>query len=120
MKVRMIIASALVLGTPVLMSAVAFARPVSEDAHAKITIDEARDIALAKVPGQVQQEELEKEHGRWIYSFEIRPSGAKDRTIQEVNVAADDGTIVAVETEEEGDDDDDDDESGESDEEDDD
>lgn len=122
MKVRIMIASALALGTPVLTSAVALAKPTAVDAKAKITAEAAREIALAKVPGTVQLEELEKEHGRWIYSFEIRPDGTKGRAVKEVKVSADDGSIVAIEDEdnEDADDDDDDDEGDESGEEDDD
>lgn len=106
MKTRIIIASALALGTPALTSGVALANPPVSGARAKITVDQARAIALAKVPGTIQDEELEKEKGRWVYSFEIRPDGAKDRAIKEVTIAADDGTVVSVETE-------DDDEEGE-------
>ena len=53
------------------------------------------------MPGTVKHEELEKEHGRWIFSFEIVPEGRKpgDKHIQEVNVDADSGAIVSVETE---------------------
>lgn len=122
MKVRIMIASTLALGTPVLTSAVALAKPSTVDAKAKITAEAAREIALAKVPGTVQHEELEKEHGRWIYSFEIRPDGTKGRAVKEVNVSADDGSIVAIEDEDndDADDDNDDDEGHESGEEDDD
>lgn len=115
MKVRIMIASALALGTPVLTSGAALAKPTTEDAKAKITAEAAREIALAKVPGTVEHEELEKERGRWVYSFEIRPDGANGRAVKEVNVAADDGSIVAVEDEDEDDEDSEGDESGEED-----
>ena len=66
----------------------------------KLQLEDARRRALVRVPGKVEHEELEKEHDRWIYSFEIRADGERDpHVIQEVNVDADTGAIVAVETE---------------------
>ena len=62
----------------------------------RISMQDARARALERVPGTVLHEELEKEDGRWIYSFEIRPQGVKEGE-KEVNVDADTGTIVAVE-----------------------
>ena len=71
--------------------------------QAKVSLADARKTALARVPGTVEHEELEKEHGRWIYSFEIKPDGEQDpKVIKEVNVDADTGEIVAVETEHDG------------------
>ena len=60
---------------------------------AKITMDSARTIALAKVPGAtVQSEEIERENGRLIYSFDLKTAGATG--IDEVNVNALTGKIV--------------------------
>jgi len=67
--------------------------------HAKISMAAARKTALAKVPGKVVAQELEKEDGRWIYSFEIKPDGETRKIVKEVNVDADSGAIVSVETE---------------------
>jgi uncharacterized membrane protein YkoI len=64
--------------------------------EAKITMDAARATALKKAPGKVESSELEKEHGKLIYSFDIR--NAKG-TIDEVNVDAITGAVVAVEHE---------------------
>src|ERR1700694_432647 len=36
--------------------------------EAKITMDEAKAIALKKVPGKIESGELEREHGKLIYS----------------------------------------------------
>jgi uncharacterized membrane protein YkoI len=66
---------------------------------AKVSLEAARKTALVRVPGTIKHEELEKEDGRWIYSFEIVPTGGKKGFIKEVNVDADSGAIVAVETE---------------------
>lgn len=56
----------------------------------KITMEQAKAVALQKESGTVKSSELEKEHGRWIYSFDIsRPGG-----IREVNVDANTGKVV--------------------------
>lgn len=55
--------------------------------------DRAQAIAIARVAGTVQHAELEFEHRRWIYSFEIRTA---NRTVMEVNVDANTGAIVEV------------------------
>ena len=66
--------------------------------HAKITMKEARALALAKVPkGKVEAEELEREHGRLLYSFDIRVPGKSG--IQEVQIDAMNGKVLSVEHE---------------------
>ncbi len=67
----------------------------------KIAMDKARQIALAKVPGTVVHDELEKEKGRWIYSIEVRPTGETGKRIKEVNIDASTGEIVETVTEKE-------------------
>ena len=63
--------------------------------QAKISLDAARATALAKVPhGEVRSEELEKEHGKLIYSFDIAVPGKPG--IQEVNVNAITGKVLGV------------------------
>ena len=83
-----------------LFSATLFAAaPAKEDLQkeAKISMARARSIAMTKEPkGKIESEELEREHGKLIYSFDIRnPKG----TITEVAVNAIDGSIVSVEHE---------------------
>ncbi len=64
-------------------------------AAAKITLDSARVIALRAVPhSTVASEELEREHGRLIYSFDMKV--AKRQGIQEVNVSAITGKVIGV------------------------
>lgn len=58
---------------------------------AKITLAEAREIALREDTGTVESEELEKEKGKLVYSFDIR--NAKG-TITEVWVDAKNGKVV--------------------------
>jgi len=71
--------------------------PAALKKDAKISIEDARATALKKVPGEIQEEELEKENGKLVYSFDIRATGKKD--ITEVQVSATDGSIVSVEKE---------------------
>lgn len=64
-------------------------------AAAKITLDSARVIALRAVPhSTVASEELEREHGRPIYSFDMKV--AKREGIQEVNVNAITGKVIGI------------------------
>lgn len=66
--------------------------------EAKISKEQAEQTALAKVPtGTVKECELEKEHGKLIWSMGLSTPDTKNTT--EVNVNAIDGTIVNVETE---------------------
>ena len=66
--------------------------------EAKITEATARATALKEVPnGTVKSSELEREHGKLIYSFDITVPGKTG--IEEVNVNAIDGSIVAKEHE---------------------
>lgn len=60
---------------------------------ARMSVEDAQRIALARVPGQVRHEEMEFENHRWIYSFEI---SAGRPGIEEVNIDADTGAIVEV------------------------
>jgi uncharacterized membrane protein YkoI len=66
--------------------------------EAKISEADARATALKEVPnGTVKSEELEREHGKLIYSYDISVAGKSG--VQEVNVNAIDGTVVANEHE---------------------
>lgn len=97
----LVLASALALGAPLALSPMAQADSASHHTP-KVSLTQARRTALHRIPGKVVAEELEKEHGLWIYSFEIRPTGEKGKLVKEVNVNADTGAIVNVETEHEG------------------
>ena len=66
--------------------------------EAKIPEATARATALAQVPnGTVKSSELEREHGKLIYSYDISVPGKKG--VEEINVNAIDGSIVAREHE---------------------
>jgi len=64
--------------------------------QAKVSMTDARAKALDLVPGKVIGEELEHEKGRWIYSFEIKPTGETRKLIKEVNIDADTGALVGA------------------------
>jgi uncharacterized membrane protein YkoI len=66
--------------------------------HARITQEEATRTALAKVPnGEIKAAELEKEHGKLIWSFDI--SMPTSTNITEVQVDATTGKIVSTQVE---------------------
>jgi uncharacterized membrane protein YkoI len=64
--------------------------------EAKITKEEAQATALKREPGTVESAELEREHKRLVWSFDIRNSKG---TITEVQVSAITGKVVRVEHE---------------------
>jgi uncharacterized membrane protein YkoI len=64
--------------------------------QAKISKEQAQEIALKRAPGTVESGELEREHGKLVYSFDIRNARG---TIDEVQVSAITGKIVRVEHE---------------------
>lgn len=69
---------------------------------AKITMEQAREIALKRMPGTIAEGELEKEKGKLVYSFDIRVENGK---IMEVWVDAKDGKILRADEDTEDDDD---------------
>lgn len=100
---QMVFISTLLTGGSLLMVQPAMAQKESEQAReaklakqAKITKEQAQEIALKRAPGNVESAELEREHGKLVYSFDIR--NAKG-TIDEVQVSAITGKIVRVEHE---------------------
>jgi uncharacterized membrane protein YkoI len=76
----------------VILATIAYAKTETP----KLTRAQAQKIALARAPGTVESAELEKEHGKLVWSFDIRTSKTD---ITEVLVNANDGSIVAVEHE---------------------
>jgi len=80
-------------------AALAVAGPVSArskpHSRAKVSMKAARATALAKVPGgKVRSAELEREHGKLIYSFDIRVPGKPG--IEEVHVSAINGKVLSM------------------------
>ena len=64
--------------------------------QAKITMAQAREIAQKQAAGKIEGEELEKEHGKLLYSFDIR--NAKG-SITEVQVDAKTGKLLSAKEE---------------------
>ena len=62
--------------------------------HPRISMHTARSRALALVPGgRIRSAELEREHGRLIYSFDIAtPRGAG---VEEIQISAITGRLVS-------------------------
>jgi uncharacterized iron-regulated membrane protein len=75
----------------------AFAGPPSEaelQAQARITRDQATRTALARVPqAKVRSAELEREHGKLVWSFDLERDGKSG--VIEVQVDAISGRIVS-------------------------
>jgi hypothetical protein len=67
---------------------------------AKINMNDAMDIALAKISGDILKAELDKENGFLVYEILV---ATPERTISEITVDAGNGQILLVE-EEDGDD----------------
>jgi len=75
-------------------ASVAGAATMHRHAGAKVSLAAARSTALARVPnGTVQTGELEREHGKLIYSFDIAVAGKPG--IEEVQVNARTGKVIA-------------------------
>lgn len=81
----------LVMGTMVFVH---FPDLQADEAEAKISAQQAQETALRAIPGTLKDSDLQTEHGRLVYSFEIARPG--ERGITEVNVSAMDGSIVNV------------------------
>ena len=64
-------------------------------AQAKVTSDAAIKTALAQVPGgKIREAELEKEHGKVVYSFDI--TKARRSGVEEVLVDAKTGKLISA------------------------
>ena len=91
-----VIALGLGLSAPLVL-----ATAMSQDAlkaEAKVTEADARATALTTVPsGTVQSAELENEHGKLVWSFDIKDS--KSPKVIEIQVDAKTGRIVSKKTE---------------------
>ena len=83
-----------IIGSAMLATASVAADDPKLVAEAKIKETEARATALAQVRnGTVRSEELEREHGHLIYSYDIEVPGKSG--IDEVNVDAMTGKVIA-------------------------
>ncbi|HEX3531505.1 MAG TPA: PepSY domain-containing protein [Thermoanaerobaculia bacterium] len=97
MKIKQMLMIALTSGA--LMVGASFASAQKSDIppdlakQAKVSLEAARTTALAKVPGgEIKSEELEREHGHLIYSFDIQVPGKSG--VEEVHVNAINGKVI--------------------------
>jgi len=98
LKILSIIVVALGLGISAPLVSAARASQDALKAQAKVTESDARATALAKVPGgTVQSAELENEHGKLVWSFDIKDP--KSPNVIEVQVDAQTGRIVSKKAE---------------------
>ena len=94
MKLRAVIPSLLAILVGV-GCATAQTRPETTAAVSRV---DAEKVALARVPnGTIKESELETEHGKLVWSFDIATPGTTD--ITEVQVDAKTGDVVSVEKE---------------------
>jgi len=72
--------------------------------EAKITMQQAKEIALKRVVGTITDQELEKEKGKLLYSFDVRDASGKSF---DVEIDAKTGAVLRVfeDKEDEADDD---------------
>lgn len=82
--------SALLLAGGVLAGAPFVAQAQNAKPPAKLTMTQARDIALKTAPGKIVDSEYENESGGWRYSFDIR----QGKLVHEIGVDANSGKIV--------------------------
>ncbi|MEO6579787.1 MAG: PepSY domain-containing protein [Sphingomicrobium sp.] len=80
------IAAAALFASALIAASAALAKPPA----AKISLAQARAIALKAAPGKLISGEYEKEGGGWRYSFDIQQKG----NVQEIGVNAMTGKIV--------------------------
>jgi hypothetical protein len=94
---RFLLMVSAILVIPVLASATTSTKH-SKSTHPKVSLEAAQATAQAKVPdGKMTNHELEKEHGKLIYSFEFKVAG--ESGVHEVNVDAMTGKVVNIERE---------------------
>jgi uncharacterized membrane protein YkoI len=97
-RILAIVAAILVSGSTTSVLATSQETQAQLQAEAKVTQATAEKTALAKVPnGTIRSGELEREHGKLVWSFDISMPHSKN--ITEVQVDAKTGKIAAVEIE---------------------
>jgi len=97
---RLLIVGLLMLGSVAVASAASTAATTPmrhRSMHAmkaKVSADSAKAVALAEVPGaKVSSMELEREHGKLVYSFDLKVAGKSG--VEEVNVDANDAKVLS-------------------------
>lgn len=83
----------LMIGTMLIFAGAAFAKVNSQPPKDVVSIEVARKIATDNVPGQVLKEQLEREDGVWVYSFDLK--AMSDSKTHEVQIDARSGKLVS-------------------------
>jgi uncharacterized membrane protein YkoI len=97
-RVVVVAAAILLSSSTISLRAASHETQAQLQAEAKVTQAAAEKTALAKVPnGKIRSSELEREHGKLVWSFDISTPHSKN--ITEVQVDAKTGKIAAVEVE---------------------
>ena len=104
MNKKTIIASTLA-GTVLMAGAIGITAAQSAQTAPKLTEEQAVEIALQAVPGEVVETELEKWFQKRVYEIEIRTA---EGVITEVELNADSGEVLEIEIEDDDDDHEDD------------
>ena len=90
MRNRLAAVCTIALGMAVGVASAQSPRRTANNEHPKISMKQARTTALAREQGTIKSSELEREHSRLIYSFDIQTKHG----IREVNVDAMTGKVV--------------------------
>ncbi|MBO6891484.1 MAG: PepSY domain-containing protein [Roseibium sp.] len=99
---KKVIVGSVIAGLLVSMGAMGAATAQSATTPVAMSEEKAIEIALAEVPGTVQETELEKEDGKQVYEIEILTADGVEMEV-EIDVAT--GTVLEVEADDDGDDD---------------
>lgn len=91
MKLNLVALTGLLIASSMIVSA----QQTDQSSKSKITMQQARATATAKASGKVKSAELEKEHGKLVYSFDIETVAG----IREIQVDAYSGAIVSDQVE---------------------
>ncbi|WP_415716954.1 PepSY domain-containing protein [Roseibium sp.] len=99
---KKVIVGSVIAGLLVSMGAMGAATAQSATTPVAMSEEKAIEIALAEVPGTVQETELEKEDGKQVYEIEILTANGVEMEV-EIDVAT--GTVLEFEADDDGDDD---------------
>jgi uncharacterized membrane protein YkoI len=95
-RVPVIVAMTLLFGFGAGAATAGDSKASPDAAEAKVSRDQAEKIALAQVPGgTVKEAELEREHGKLVWSFDI--ATADSRQVMDVEIDAETGAVLEVE-----------------------
>lgn len=86
-----------ITGVALILAGTVFAKAKEQPPTNIISMEAARKTATDSMSGSVQGEQLEREHGKWVYSFDVK--SASDSKIHEVQIDAISGKLVSTKAE---------------------